>query len=256
MANKKVPVKFCITSGKGGVGKTSVTVNLAYALAARGVRVLVVDGDLGLANVDVILGLSVQKTLRDVLEGDGRGDVLDAVVYVEPNFGVLPANSGVPEMADLGPEEQEQMGEILSNIAAHFDIVLIDTAAGIGASVLWFNNFVEFCIVIITADPTSMTDAYALMKILSKDYDRDQFHLIMNLVASEGEGKQVFDTISKVSRQYLGVHPHHLATVLQDKAVVKAVRERKPFVKHEPRSKAAQAITALAARVAELARLK
>ncbi len=254
MVDKKNPVMFSITSGKGGVGKTSVTVNLAYALAARNRRVLVVDGDLGLANVDVLLALSVQKTIRDVLEG--QGNLLDAVIYVEPNIGILPASSGVPEMAALGPEEQDLMGDIVSRISGHFDIVLIDTAAGIGGSVLWFNNFVQYSVVILTPDPTSMTDAYALMKVLSRDYGRDQFHLVLNLVASEAEAKQVFQTMASVAKQFLNVEPHYLGAVPQDKVVVKAVRERTPFMKEAPGSKAGQAIMALAGRVIKLAGLE
>ena len=130
MTTKKDPVTLCITSGKGGVGKTSLAVNLAFALANKGLRVLVVDGDLGLANVDVLLGLSVKRTIRDVL--DSGADPSETVVHLERNLGVLPASSGVPEMVTLGPEEQTRLGNVLTSIASHFDYALMDTAAGIG----------------------------------------------------------------------------------------------------------------------------
>ena len=179
----RTPVSIGVTSGKGGVGKTSLAVNLAFALMQKNNRVLVVDGDLGLANVDVLLGLSVKNTLRDVLE---RGvDPLESIVYPEPDVGVLPSSSGVPEMAALGLEEQIKLGEFLTGVSEHFDYVLVDTAAGIGPSVLWFNTFVTHNVVVLSPDLTSITDAYALMKILSRDYHRSRFHLILNLVHSE-----------------------------------------------------------------------
>lgn len=246
------PVKICISSGKGGVGKTNITVNLAYALAGKGQRVLVIDGDLGLANVDVVLGLSVQTTLRDILEGSGN--LMDAVVYVEPNLGVLPASSGVPDMVSLGAEDQAQIAEVLNSIAVsgRFDYLLMDTAAGIGSSVLWFNRFADHNIVVITPDPTSMTDAYALIKVLSRDYDRTAFLLLMNLVSNPQEGDQVFDTMARVAKQFLNISLQSLGAMPQDKSVVKAVREQKPFMKTEPYGRAAQAIEVIAGRILAL----
>jgi flagellar biosynthesis protein FlhG len=238
------PVTLCITSGKGGVGKTSVTVNLAYALARSGQRVLIVDGDLGLANVDVLLRLSVGKTLRDIL--DTNSDPLEAVVYVEPNLGILPANSGVPEMVTLGPDEQAQLGDVLDAISEHFDFVLVDTAAGIGPSVLWFNNFAQYSIVVVTPDPTSMTDAYALIKIMARDYDRDRFYLLMNSVGNALEGRQIYDNLQKVAQKFLNIHLQYLGIVPEDKAVIRGVREQVPFIRQSPQSEAARAVYALA----------
>lgn len=252
MENSAGPVTLCITSGKGGVGKTSVTVNLAFALAQKGQRVLVVDGDLGLANVDVLLGLPVHKTIRDVLAT--HSDPLESVIYLEPNLGILPASSGVPEMVTMGPQEQAELGAILDPIIEHFDFVLVDTAAGIGPSVLWFNSFVDYNVVILTPDPTSMTDAYALIKVLARDYQRDQFHMILNLVESEKEAQQIFQNLSKVAEKFLNLHLQYLGAVPQDKAVMKAVREQHPFIKRAPQGKAALGIYALANRIAMLRR--
>jgi len=247
MENSSDPVTICITSGKGGVGKTSVAVNVAFALAQQRQRVLIIDGDLGLANVDVLLGLSVNRTIRDVLESESNP--LDSVIYLEPNLGVLPASSGVPEMVTLGPQEQAQLGDILLPIIENFDYVLVDTAAGIGPSVLWFNNFVHHNIVILTPDPTSMTDAYALIKILARDYRRNQFHMVLNFVASDKEAQHIFETLSRVAQKFLSIRLNYLGNVPQDKAVVKAVREQFPFVKQSPGGKAALAIHSLADRI-------
>lgn len=250
MENSAGPEILCITSGKGGVGKTSVTVNLAFALAQKGPSVLVIDGDLGLANVDVLLGLPVRKTIRDVITTNG--DPLDSVIYLEPNLGILPASSGVPEMVTMGPQEQAQLGSILEPIIENFDFVLIDTAAGIGPSVLWFNNFVHHNLVILTPDPTSMTDAYALIKILSRDYQRDRFHMVLNLVANDQEAQQIFQTLAKVAEKFLNLQLQYLGYVPSDKAVMKAVREQLPFIKQAPSGRAAFAIQALADRIRAL----
>jgi flagellar biosynthesis protein FlhG len=251
MQQSMEPVMLCLSSGKGGVGKTSLAVNLAVALAHKGRRVLVVDGDLGLANVDILLGISVKTTIRDIL--DSGSDPMAAVVYAEPNLGVLPASSGVPDMVNLGPEDQAQLGSVLRSIAAHFDFVLMDTAAGIGPSVLWFNAFVDHNIVVVTPDPTSVTDAYALIKILSRDYQRQRFHLLLNQVTDEQEGRQTYNGLAQVAHKFLQLNLNYLGAVPKDAAVIKAVQQQTPFVKQTPQSKAAKAVGKLAERIQCLA---
>ena len=244
------PVMLCLSSGKGGVGKTSLAVNLAVALVELGQKVLIVDGDLGLANVDILLGIEVQTTIRDILDNDS--DPLTAVVSWEPNLGVLPSSSGVPEMVNLGPEDQVLLEEVLRSIARHFDYVIMDTAAGIGPSVLWFNSFVEHNLVVLAPDPTSLTDAYALIKVLARDYKRQRFHLLLNLVTDEKESLQTYNGLAKVAEKFLNLQLHYLGSVPRDPAVHKAIHHQNPFVRQFPQSRAAKAIHELAKRLVNL----
>lgn len=241
------PLRVCLTSGKGGVGKTSLAVNLGFALASGRRRVLLLDGDLGLANVDVLLGLPVQATIFNILEENTQP--LDAVVYLKPNLGILPASSGVSEMVNLGPEHQGRLEGILTAIAPHFELVLVDTAAGLGPSVLWFSTWADHLIVVATPDPTSLTDAYALIKVLALHYRRRHFHILVNLVQDEAEARQTFSTLEKVARQFLGVLLHYLGAVPHDPEVKKAGREQAPFYTLTPWSPATQAVLQLADRL-------
>ncbi len=246
----KRPVTVSLTSGKGGVGKTSLTVNLAVALSRSGKRVLIVDGDLGLANVDVLLRIHVERSLRDVIEnGD---DPLDTIVSVGPNLSVLPASSGVPEMLNLGQREQSLLEGLLRKISSHYDFVLVDTAAGIGQSVLWLNHFADHPIVVVTPDPTSMTDAYALIKVMAREHERNSFHVVVNALSSPKEGEEVFATLKGVAEKFLQVKLLHLGSVPLDSEVAKAVRRQIPFLKTSPDSRAARAILELSASIEKL----
>ena len=245
--NKKTPLTLCVTSGKGGVGKTSFTVNFALALSRNGHRVLVVDGDMGLANVDVLLRLSVKHNIRDLLENGG--DPRQALIFARPNLAVLPGSSGVPQMVSLGHQQQRRLADFITTVAADFEYVLIDTAAGIGSSVLWYNRFADHNIFLLSPDPTSMTDAYALIKLLSQDYGIRRFNLVLNLVRDAREGNHTVKTISRVTQRFLGLELAHIGTIPEDKAVRQAVLDQMPFVEQAPGSKAARAIHDLADRI-------
>jgi flagellar biosynthesis protein FlhG len=244
------PKFWCITSGKGGVGKTCLSVNLAFALADQGKRVLLVDGDLGLANVDVLLGLEVKVNVRDIL--DRSIDPLETVVTVRPGLGVLPASSGVPEMANLGPDDQALLGEVLAQVAAPFDHVIVDTAAGLGPAVLWFNTMADYSLVVVTPDPTALTDAYALIKVLAQQYQRRHFLVVLNNVQGEKEAQQTFATLAKAAAKFLDLQLDYLGAVPTDPAVKRALRSQAPFMEQSPRSRASLAVQDVAAAMLRL----
>ncbi|OIP48401.1 MAG: flagellar synthesis regulator FleN [Deltaproteobacteria bacterium CG_4_10_14_3_um_filter_60_8] len=245
VAGPTTPRIICVSSGKGGVGKTSLAVNLAVAMADQGQRVLLIDGDLGLANVDILLGLNTSHTLQETVE-EGR-DPADLLVEVVPGFSVLPASSGVPEMASLTYEEQAFLTEMLDQVIGGFDFVLVDTAAGIGDSVLWFNRWAQENIVVLSPDPTALTDAYALIKVLASRYNKKQFHLVINSVASKKEGLAVFANMSTVLTTFLKITPLLLGTVPLDRAVSNAIRTQKPFMLAQPDSRPSIAVASMAA---------
>lgn len=238
---------ICISSGKGGVGKTSFSVNIATALAQNSKKVLLIDGDLGLANVDVVLGINVRHTIQETIE-EGK-DLAKSLIEIIPGFYVLPASSGVPEMANLSHEEQDFLTSCLEDIIDRFDFVLIDTAAGIGESVLWFNNWAHKSIVILSPDPTSITDAYALIKVLHTRHDKDHFHLMINNVKNKKEGTAVFDNMSMVLEKFLNIKPLSLGAMPQDSNVAMAIRKQKPFFVTAPECRASRAITEIADRI-------
>ncbi len=242
MESKRSPVTLCVTSGKGGVGKTSFTVNLAIALTMKGFRVLVVDGDMGLANVDVLLRLSVKTTINTVI--NTGSDPSDTLIFPRTNLGILPGSSGVPEMVNLGDDEQKALGTFLSSVSSGFDYVIIDTAAGIGSSVIWFNRFSMHNIFILSSDPTSLTDAYALIKVLSGNHGTKKFNIVMNFIKNRKEGLRTFETIRKVTKKFLDLDIGLLGCIHEDKAVRKAILDQVPFIERSPKSKASKDIMA------------
>jgi len=241
------PKYYCITSGKGGVGKTCLAVNLAFALAHQGKRVLLVDGDLGLANVDVLLDLEVGVTIWDILDRGIEPEA--ALISVHPRLDVLPASSGVPEMANLGSNDQGLLQEMLRGLATPYQYVILDTAAGLGSAVLWFNSISDLSLVVTTTDPTALTDAYALIKVLTQSHHGCCFEVVLNGVQDDKEARATFETLAAAAHRFLGLNLELLGAVPDDPAVKKAVRKQMPFLQSAPQSKAAQAVIHLADRL-------
>ena len=178
---------IAVTSGKGGVGKTSLVANLAFLLGEMGTRVLVLDADMGLANIDVLLGLSPQYTLKDFL--DGTLALRDILIEGPGAMKILPAGSGVLELTDLNREQRLSLVGEINALGRDHDLLLIDTAAGVSSNVLHFNALAEEVIVVVTPQPASITDAYALIKLMSMRYRRRHFLVLVNEASSKKEGR-------------------------------------------------------------------
>lgn len=236
---------IAVTSGKGGVGKTNLVVNLALALTRLDRKVLVIDADLGLANVDVILGLSPRYTIRDVIQGDKTME--EVVVQGPGGVQILPATSGVSEMSTLGNDEKLMILQELDSFQTDADVVIIDTAAGISDTVLYFNIAAQERLVVATGEPTSLTDAYALIKVLYTQHQERRFRLVVNNVKDAAEAKGVYRKLGAAVDHFLGgVSLDYLGFIPTDPAVNQAVMQQKALLEAFPGSPAAKGIKNLA----------
>jgi flagellar biosynthesis protein FlhG len=238
-AMKHLTRVISFTSGKGGVGKTNLVVNLGVALAQRGHTVLMLDADLGLANIDVLLGVQPKYTLHEVLSG--KKELSEVMVAGPSGVSIIPAASGVDVLRGLSPQQRLMLLEAVENLAYSFDYLLIDTGAGIGGDVMYFNSAATEIVCTITNEPTSLTDAYALIKVLSGNYGEKSISVIVNQVASEAEAKAVFGRLARSVTRFLQVELRYLGWIPSDPAVVAAVREQKALLELYPSSPAARA---------------
>ena len=237
---------IAVTGGKGGVGKTSVAVNLATALASRGKEVMLLDGDLGLANVDVFLGLTPRLTLADVLAGNCT---LEEVVMDTPQgFKVVPAASGIAQLAELDAMTHLGLVRAFGDISARLDVMVVDTAPGIAGSVLQFSQAAQQVLVVICDEPASLTDAYALIKILSRDHGVKQFRVLVNQVRGRGMGQALFHRFERVVQRFLQVDLDYVGEVPEDPFLRRAIREQRPVVTAYPSCPASVALKTLALR--------
>ena len=235
---------IAITSGKGGVGKSNVAVNLGIAMAQRGQRVVLLDADLGLANVDVLCGITPRRTIEHVL--DGRASLREVMVPGPGGFMLVPGASGVAGLADLDPSQRRHLLRELTRLERESDVILVDTGAGIGSSVVGFAVAAERVVVVCTPEPTSITDAYGMIKSLRSTSDAAQIHLVVNMAEDEAEGLHVHGRIQEACRTFLGTSIELGAIIPRDPLVSMAVRSQMPFLIGSPNAPAAFAMRRMA----------
>ena len=218
---------FAITSGKGGVGKTNIISNIAYMLSQKGKKVLLMDADLGLGNIDILLGLAPRYNISHVFKGEKS--LNDIIVTGPGNIKIIPASSGIQKITNLNEDEKINLMNQLENLNFDYDYFLIDTGAGISKNVTYFCIAAQEIIVIATPEPTSITDAYALMKVLYQNYKEKKFNLIVNMAKSQDEAFQVFKTLTLVIDKYLGMELslNYLGFIPADTNFTLSVRKQK-----------------------------
>ena len=242
---------FAITSGKGGVGKTNVVANLAAALAQRNKRVMVIDADLGLANLDLFLGVKPTHTLADFFSGAA---VLEEIIITNPNgILLLPGASGVQEMTALRHEQKAALLTELDALTHAMDLVLVDTGSGISDAVTYFTTAAQEIVVVVTPEPSSMTDAYALVKVLASNHGQKRFWILANSVSGAEEARRLFDTLSRTALRFLNASLDLLGWIPRDAQLMRAVARAQLVVVNAPDSPSAHSFVALAERLVQLA---
>lgn len=258
---------IAVTSGKGGVGKTFLSANLAAALTRRGLKVLVLDADLGLANLDVVLNLYPKLTLHDVFTG--KATLEDAILKAPGGFSVLLAGSGMVEYSRLTPEVREDFLKLMADVVPRYDVVLLDTGAGISDVVLFALSLASEIVLVATPEPTSLTDAYATIKVLATQQQRQQVRLVVNQAQRPGDGKAITNQLQAVLNRFLGqsaarlnavetgrtlsplIRLVHMGDVPVDNAVKEAVMRRQLLLVHTPSSPAGLAVAQIAGRLVD-----
>lgn len=239
------PVRvIAVTSGKGGVGKSNVTVNLAVTLAQGGERVMVMDADMGLANIDVLLGLSPGLNLSHVINGECSLE--ETIIDGPAGIKIVPASSGIAMMSDLTPAQNAGVIRSFSELTEPVDTLLIDTAAGISDSVVSYVRASREVIVVVCDEPASITDAYAMIKVMNRDYGVERFHVLANQAHGATQGRELYNKLARVSERFLDVTLDYLGCIPYDDCLKKAVQKQKSVVEAFPRSQAATAFKQIA----------
>ena len=243
--NASRPVKvIAVTGGKGGVGKTTVSANLAVSIAAQGRDVMLVDADLGLANVDVVLGLNTRFHLGHVVSGECALE--DAIVTGPHGLQIVPAASGIKRMANLSDIEQAGIIRAFSDLYHRVDVMIVDTAAGLHDSVLTFSQAAQHVLVVVCDEPASITDAYALIKVLSREHGVRRFQILANQTRRSGEGPELFQKITRVCDRFLNVTLEFAGSVPFDDYLRRAVQRQSAVVEAYPASISSVALKNLA----------
>jgi len=238
---------IAVTGGKGGVGKTSVSVNLSVALAQMGRRVALLDADLGLANVDIMLGLNAKHNLEAVLAG--THSLLDIMLTGPGGIRIIPASSGTQHMSQLSAMEHAGLIHAFSEISEQIDVLIIDTAAGISDSVISFVRAAQEVLVVVCDEPSSITDSYALMKLLNRDYAVTRFRVLANMTRTAQEGQNLFNKLTLVTERFMDATLQFVGSIPFDDGMRKAIQRQRAVVDMTPRSKASLAFVSLAEKV-------
>ena len=248
---------IAVTSGKGGVGKSNIAVNLAVKLASAGKNVVLLDADLGLANADVLCNLNLSNNLSHVIAR--KKELREVMIQAPGGFSLIGGASGLARMADLTDYDRQRLVDALAELEEKADVILIDTGAGISPNVLAFTRAADHVLVVTTPEPTAITDAYAVVKVVHRSWASGatdglgggarQMSLLVNQVKSPGEARVVYERIAKVARQFLGVSVMDAGYVFDDDQVAQAVRRRTPFLLANPRCPAAHCVSQLAMRL-------
>ena len=240
---------IAITSGKGGVGKTNIVANLGYALSKLGKKVLLFDADLGLGNIDVLLGLAPKYNLSHVIMGEKS--IPEIIIDGPGNMKILPASSGIHELTSLSEEHKQKFLSELNLFIEPVDILLIDTAAGISSNVIYFNISANEIMVVASPEPASITDAYALMKVLSLKYSEKHFKLLINSASCINEADDVFRQLQLVSDRFLNISIEYMGYVVYDKKVVTSIKRQKIVCESYPSALASKCFMELAKKICE-----
>ncbi len=243
--NKPKPVRvIAVTSGKGGVGKSNVSLNLAVSLSQAGENVLVMDADMGLANLDILLGLTPKQNLLHVLEG--KCSLEDIIISGPAGISIIPASSGVRSMSELNAAQNMGIIQAFSELTRPVDTLIIDTAAGLADSVVSFARAAKEIIVVVCDEPASITDAYAMIKVLNKDFGIQRMHVLANQARSMQQGRELYMKLAKVSDKYLEVALDYMGAIPYDEYLKKAVQKQKCVTDVFPRSPASLAFRQMA----------
>ncbi len=247
--NKENMRIIAVASGKGGVGKTNFTVNLAIALSRAGKKVMIMDADLGMANVDIMMGLTPKFTLHDVLNGHKK--LSEIIIEGQEGIQIIPGCSGIFEATNVQQMYKEELVSQLELYSKEMDFLLIDTGAGISQAVLGFVASADDVVIVVTPEPTSITDGYGILKVLSKFKLQRQAYIVINMANDFREAQESAQRIETVSKRFLDIEIKRLGVIYFDNKVKQSVKEMTPFIINFPRSQAARDVTSIAGNILE-----